>query len=244
MQDSLLIHLIWILAGFVNGVTSFGGNLVATPLLTLFKEPEDTVVLACLSGLCITLLMTFFYRHHPPWKDLLTLVGASCIGAPAGLLFFGQIPTDFFLLLLAAILVFFLGWQLLPEKYKRARTRLPLWTGLPVGCAFGFLLILTSMPGPVVVIWGLLRRWNRQELMFMMNAVGSLGAVIAAVNYWGAGYLGLAELKNALGTFPFCAAGVFLSIPVVRRMSTETFRKGVLLMLAFFALVLLVRAFR
>ena len=54
MLTALYINVVWFLGGFINGVTSFGGNLFAVPLMTLAMDAKDAIVLGCIVGTAIT----------------------------------------------------------------------------------------------------------------------------------------------------------------------------------------------
>ena len=47
------INIVWFLAGFINGVTSFGGNLFAVPLMTLVMEAKQAIIFGCITAYLI-----------------------------------------------------------------------------------------------------------------------------------------------------------------------------------------------
>ena len=65
-----LIALIFLAAGFVQGISGFGSALVAMPLLALVVDVKTAVPLCVLNGLLITLFLTLRLKAHINWRKI------------------------------------------------------------------------------------------------------------------------------------------------------------------------------
>ena len=63
MTTILLCSLIFLLSGLIQGLTGFGGGLVAIPLLCLIMDVKMAVPLCIVSGLVITTVMAYELRR-------------------------------------------------------------------------------------------------------------------------------------------------------------------------------------
>src|SRR5512147_2110698 len=84
MTALLLSCLIFLLAGFIQGLTGFGGGLVAIPLLCLLMEVKEAVPLSILSGLAITTVMAWELRRFLDRRKILPMLIGSLPGIVAG----------------------------------------------------------------------------------------------------------------------------------------------------------------
>ena len=79
MFDFLYVNVVWFLAGFVNGVTSFGGNLFAVPLMALVMDAKTAIILGCFVGTAITLTIAVFYHRELPKLEFTEVRGVEGI---------------------------------------------------------------------------------------------------------------------------------------------------------------------
>lgn len=81
----IYINVVWFLAGFINGLTSFGGNLFAMPLMSLVMDAKDAIVFGCLVGTAITVTIALFYHRDLPKREFVLALVSSLAGIPAGM---------------------------------------------------------------------------------------------------------------------------------------------------------------
>ena len=84
MTTVLLCSLIFLLSGLIQGLTGFGGGLVAIPLLCLIMDVRMAVPLCIVSGLVITTVMAYELRRLFEWRKILPLLVGSLPGVLAG----------------------------------------------------------------------------------------------------------------------------------------------------------------
>ena len=64
LASLLWLAFSWLLGGFVHGVTSIGGAMVAMPLITFIAGPKEAILIACLSSGIIPLALSIIYRRR------------------------------------------------------------------------------------------------------------------------------------------------------------------------------------
>ena len=133
----LYINVVWLLAGFLNGVTSFGGNLFAVPLMTLVMETKEAIIFSCLVGTSITVSISVLYHHDLPKKEFLLALLASAAGVPFGLAALKLASPQSILIGSGMILLLFLIWQVVAGRLHCA-FRVPVWSIIPAGVLAGF----------------------------------------------------------------------------------------------------------
>ena len=237
---ALFINIVWLLAGFLNGVTSFGGNLFAVPLMTLVMDTKEAVIFSCLVGTGITTSITFFYHKELPKLEFTMALLACVAGVPFGMVMLKLASTKVMLFGSGMILLFFLVWQAVAGRMGNT-LRVPLWSIVPVGMLSGILMSATGMGGPVLAMYAVLRGWSKEVTLSMINTLATLAMVVLVFLQWRDGLYTPQMLHRALWAVPCCVLGVFVSIPVIKRVNPRIFRRGLLGMLAFSAAMLFVR---
>lgn len=81
-----LAALIFLVAGIAQAVTGFGLALAAMPLLVLFLDPEQAVVIAVAVGAVITAIAWRRERAHVDVASAPRLTGYALLGLALGLL--------------------------------------------------------------------------------------------------------------------------------------------------------------
>ena len=243
MLTALYINVVWFLGGFINGVTSFGGNLFAVPLMTLAMDAKDAIVLGCIVGTAITVTIAFFYHRDLPKLEFSLAFVSGLAGIPIGMAVLRVAPVKVILLTCGVILALFLLWQAVSGR-MRGVFRIPVWTIVPLGVISGILLSSTSMGGPVLVMYAVMRGWSKETTLSVLNTMAALSMVCLAVVQWRNGLYTPQILHYAVWAVPCTVVGVLASIPVIRRINPGIFRRLVLAMLAVSAAMLFLRAFQ
>ncbi len=167
----LYINIVWFLAGFINGVTSFGGNMFAVPLMTLVMDPKDAIILGCIGGLGITTSITVFYHRNLPKLEFILACVSSIVGVPFGMILLEIAPAKAVLIGCGCILLLFLAWQAVAGR-MHLTFAIPMWTIVPVGILSGILLSSTSMGGPILAMYAVMRGWGKEVTLSVLSNYG------------------------------------------------------------------------
>ncbi|MFN5602026.1 MAG: TSUP family transporter, partial [Acidimicrobiaceae bacterium] len=81
------IEIIWIIAvvavsAFAQSLAGFGFGLLAVPLMTLFVDAHDAVIVATMIGAVSTIAQALLDREHCEWPTARRLSIAAYAGMP------------------------------------------------------------------------------------------------------------------------------------------------------------------
>lgn len=150
-MDTLLFlyqNIIWLFAGILTGLTSFGGNLFAIPLLTLAIPVRDAILIGCLCSTVKMVSLAFLYRRWARWSEVVLLGLATLPGVPLGVAFLQHAGSRLLMFAAGAGLVLFLLWQFISGRLHVAEKPVSRWWSLPLGLAGGIMMSAVSMGGP------------------------------------------------------------------------------------------------
>ncbi len=243
MLSFIYINVVWFLAGFINGVTSFGGNLFAMPLMSLVMDAKDAIVFGCLVGTAITVTIGVFYHRDLPKAEFVLALLSSLAGIPLGMAILKVASVKALLFGCGGILLVFLIWQTVAGRMRLSRT-VSMWWVVPAGIASGIMLSSTSMGGPVLAMYAVLRGWSKEVTLSMLSTMAALTMLCLVGVQWWNGMYTPTIMRYAVWAIPCTVAGVLASIPVIRRINPRIFRLLVLAMLAVAAAMLFVRGWQ
>ncbi|MDE7242165.1 sulfite exporter TauE/SafE family protein [Desulfovibrio sp.] len=233
--------IIWFLAGLLTGLTSFGGNLFAIPLLGLAIPMQDAILLGCLCGTVMILALAALYYRWARWGEIVCLGLASVPGVLLGVAFLQHAGPRLLMLAAGGSLVLFLLWQYISGRLHVAEEPVSRWWSVPLGFASGVMMGAVGMGGPPFVLYAYLRHWSKESTI----GGGSLTAIITMLAVlpaqWEAGLYTVPVLKAAIVGAVFSVCGILASLPLVHRINARLFRRLLLLMIGASALILLMR---
>ena len=231
----------WVLGGFVHGVSSIGGAMVAMPMMTFTTAPREAILIACMASGVIPLALSILYRRHILRRELLWLALGAIPGVPAGVALLTTLSGPVLLVSVGALLIFFVLWQMFSHRVQGALPFHPL-TAFLVGTAGAFLTACTSMGGPVFAVYAAFSGWKKEEALATTSMTFNVVNASIILLQGQAGLYSDFVLHAAAIALPCAIVGVLISLPVVRIMPQETFRKVLLAMIFLSGLVLLGRA--
>lgn len=239
----LVFLCIQIVGGLIVGITSFGGNLFAVPMMTLIMGARDAILLGCVTFLSLIVLISVFYWKHLLWREIIILSIAGMIGAPFGAWLLVHASLRFLLLSAGLTIVLFLAWQFVMPRLTRRNLPIPEWVAWPCGILAGVMSGTVAMGGPPVAFYAYMRHWSKENTLGSVSAAFALQIVVIIITQ---SAKGLYDWELVKLCFWGCAAsciGLFMSLPLVRHINIVVFRRLVLFMLALSAGVLLVKGF-
>lgn len=183
MLTPLLISIIFLIAGFVQGMTGFGSALVAIPLLSLIIDIKAAVPLCILNSMIITTYLSFTMRKHLEIKKILPLCLAAVPGIILGATALHSVDSRWIRISLGILLVSYSLYSLLSKP--RPRKLHTLW-GWLAGFLSGAIGATFSAGGPPTIIYATLNDWNKDSIkatlsgFFLFNSY--LIAVVHAIN--------------------------------------------------------------
>ena len=237
----LYLNTIWFLGGLLPGLTSFGGNLFAIPLLTLVMPARDAILCGCLSGAAVLIALGFVYRRDARWAEIFSLGLSGLPGVPLGNAFLNHAGPRLLMLAAGASLVLFLLWQFLSGRLHVAQAPIARWWSAPCGFMAGIMMSAVGMGGPPLVLYAYLRHWSKESTIGGANLSAGITLLGILPAQWAAGLYTPEILRDGLLGGLFGILGIVASLPIVRKVDALLFRRLRLLMIALSAVMLLVR---
>ncbi len=183
MLTPLLISAIFLIAGFVQGMTGFGSALVAIPLLSLIIDIKSAVPLCILNSIVITTYLSLKMRSHLNIGKILPLCIAAIPGIIAGSTLLKQVSSSLIRINLGILLVAYSLYSLYsrpaPRKLHKIWSYVAGFMSGAIGAAF-------SAGGPPTIIYATLSDWKKDTIkatlsgFFLFNSY--LIAIVHAVN--------------------------------------------------------------
>ena len=236
----LYLGFAWMFGGFINGVTSIGGNLVGVPLSMLVMDAKTVVVFGCMTGLFVNGTVSMLYHKAIPWAEFFLLASGCVAGAPLGLMLLHIVPVSTLLLATSGVLIAFLAWQFFSRRMSKSFT-CPSWAALPVGIVTGMLFASTSMAGPVLALYAFMRKWTKEMTLATPNLIATANYLYATALQWNDGLCTPVMWHALCYTAPGAIFGVLLSVPLLRRVDAQLFRRLLLSMVACSAAIMFYR---
>ncbi len=183
MLTAFLISLIFLLAGFIQGMTGFGSALVAIPLLSLIIDIKSAVPLCMLNSLIITTFLSLKMRKDLDKSKIMPLCIAAVPGIIVGSTILKHVESGIIRLWIGLLLIGYSLYSLFsspkPRKLNKAWAYLAGFSSGAIGAAF-------SAGGPPTIIYTTLNNWKKDTIkatlsgFFLFNSY--LIATVHAIN--------------------------------------------------------------
>lgn len=212
------------LAGFVRGVTGFGGAMLMSPILSALIGPVPAVVTALILETAAALIMFPNALPKAKWRTLLYLTLPAVITVPLGGYILLTLDPKAARTMIAAVVIVFSSMLLLGFRYSGSPRAA---TSIALGSIVGVLLGATSVGAPPVILYLLSgpdpATVTRANLTIFVTAISAIGLAMLAAAGVITATLGISAV---LLTVPFLVATWFggklfarMSDPGVRRLA-------------------------
>ena len=228
LQDHLLIVATIILfTSIVQSIAGFGFSLLAVPLMVLFVDLRQAVIVATLLGTVSNFGQAWQLRHFQNKPIARRFILASCLGAPFGFALF-RYGNQSAMKVLLGVAVLFGVWMLARGRdMQNAHVSLD-WI---MGVLSGVLLLATSTNGPPIVFTLQARRLEPDAQRATLNLIFSVTAVFSLLVFALSGKINSDELYVALIATPIMLLGVFAGIVLRKHINAVAFGRMVLILL-------------
>jgi uncharacterized membrane protein YfcA len=180
MQQLAVIAIVT-LAGFVRGVTGFGGAMLMSPILSLLIGPVPTVVTALVLETAAALVMFPDALPKATWRTLLYLILPAIVTVPLGGYLLLTLDPAIARKLIAAVVVVFSAMLLFGIRYSGKPRAV---TSVALGSLVGVLLGATSVGAPPVILYLLSgpdpAAVTRANLTVFVTAISAIGLIMLA----------------------------------------------------------------
>ena len=228
LQDHLLIVATIILfTSIIQSIAGFGFSLLAVPLMVLFVDLRQAVIVATLLGTVSNFGQAWQLRHFQNKPIARRFILASCLGAPFGFALF-RYGNQSAMKVLLGVAVLFGVWMLARGRdMQNAHVSLD-WI---MGVLSGVLLLATSTNGPPIVFILQARRLEPDAQRATLNLIFSVTAVFSLLVFALSGKINSDELYVALIATPIMLLGVYAGIVLRKHINAVAFGRMVLILL-------------
>ncbi len=235
--DLALIAVLATVASLPQNVAGFGFALVLAPLLVLFLDPEDTVIIVNILAMLSAAAIVWRLREHIAWRTAGVLFAASFAGMPLGLLVL--------LVVDGRVLQILIALAVLSGTLALARG-LTIGAGNGIaavaGVAGGFLRTSTSAAGPPVILYLQGRRFPPDTFRATGSCFLMATGAVALVLYAATGRLDAGIGLSVGAAIPGVVIGTAVGATLAGRVSERWFRRIVTIVLIATAATALVTA--
>lgn len=236
---TLYAPLIFLLAGFTQGVSGFGAALVAMPLLTLFMNVQTAVPLSMLQGLLITLYLSLQLKQHVDWKKILPLLFGCLPGIIVGIAALKSFNSS---MLQRSMGAFILLYSLYSLGCKPAPRKLSTWWAYLAGFLTGLISSAFSAGGPPTIIYVSLSDWSKDEIKATLSVFFFTAGLITAAGHAVSGLTTITVLKTCIMAGPCTVMGVWAGSRCSNRLRRESYISVMMWLLVIMGIMMMATA--
>ncbi len=234
--------LLWLIGGFISGVSGLGGAMVAVPFVSLFLEPQVLVPIANCLAVVMCLELGWIYRKELLVHEVKNMMLGSLPGLVLGTYILLIIPTSFLLMSIGTVMICFVLWQFLHKVPKKAGQP-SIIKALVAGFFSGLFSTSVSFSGPPCGVYALHMHWTQRQSLGTINAFVVLASLVGVAVYYKAGLMTEEVLYWTLYGAVSSSVGILLAIPVNRFVNVRLFRMILLIVIGMGGMICIVKSF-
>jgi hypothetical protein len=222
LSDSWVLLGVILVASLIQGTAGFGFGLFSMGILAVIMPVTDAAVIVAILGLVTTTLNVWTVRRDIPWKELWPVVAAAVPTTALGVYLLKTLDAQVLRAAVAAMIFAGCAVTLWSPHKTRLHKAMP-WAYLSgaVGGVFGGAI---NMGGPPVVVYCLLRGWDKSVAKAVMSSYFFATSIIRVAGQVASGIATSALIRQSLlltiPTLLACYFGTWLFV----RMSNRVFR--------------------
>ncbi|UXX84648.1 sulfite exporter TauE/SafE family protein [Roseovarius pelagicus] len=221
----LLAALAAIFAGISKGGFGSGAAFAGASMLAIALTPGQALGIMLPVLMLIDLATLRPYWRQWSWPDARLLVLGGMPGVALGAALYQVADADALRLLIGAICLLFVGWQLWGRlgTARRVRGEIPAWGGAVAGLVAGFTSFVSHAGGPPAAIYLLSRGLTKTEYQATTVLLFWMVNIAKAVPY---GFLGIFTTQTLLIDIvlaPFALLGAWLGVIAHRAVPERAF---------------------
>lgn len=215
-----------LVGSLAQGVTGFGMNLVALPILVYFVDPGAAVAVLVMANLPVNLLQTHMHRRAAePWPAGIVVGAAGAVGVLGGTVLLDSLDARAVSLFMGLLLFLYGPWKVFCGSGRRMRNdgalgRYTLHAAVLVG---GTLQGIAGLSGPIVA--AALTRLNlpRSDIMFRLGVIFVMFGALQVPALLGLGILTPHLTGLVLLGVPLSFAGIWIGNRMGLKMRTALY---------------------
>jgi len=211
-----------VIAGFFQGLTSFGFALIAMPILSRLLSIQEAVPIVVIISLFTNLIILGNCYRFIKLRKIWLLIIASFIAAPLGTYSLMYINSNYLKLFSGLLVISFSVILLTGKKFQVKNENIAYG---PVGFVSGFLNSSISMSGPPVALFLTNQNANKNEFRANISFYALFLNVFTIFTYFYNGLITKIVLINTSWFLPSMIVGVVIGIKTINKLDDKLFKK-------------------
>jgi len=236
----LSVFLLWLVGGFVSGVSGIGGAMVAVPIAATFIPMHELIPLSCILNVVMDGCIACMHFRHCRRSALWPMLAGTLPGAFAGLYILKVVSSPVLQGAVGVLLLYYVYWQC---TFRVKKVHSESWSrGSAAGFGASLLGTAISFDGPPIGAYGLYVGWSPRVFLGTLGVYFVLRGTLTCVLQAGAGLYTPAVLDYSMYGIPATMLGTTLALPVVKHINQILFRRVLLGVIVLAGIVCLVRS--
>nr|WP_317429088.1 sulfite exporter TauE/SafE family protein [uncultured Mitsuokella sp.] len=229
LSAHILPALAIFVAAFMQGITGFGLVIIAAPLLMLFYDPKQAILLMFVVGLFMSIMQAFLVRRDAQYKLIGVLFVGFLLAQPVGLWIFTHFSADQLKLLVSTVLLV----SLLLMQFTHHRFSLCHRNSLIAGFLSGICGLTTGMGGPPLIMYLAYTKMTPAQLRGT-SVIFFLFSGMLSIAYFMANGVSMTQAASeSIYMLPALVVGLLLGNSAAHHVSVKLFRFMIFFMLYF-----------
>jgi len=238
--DFLILNVAVFGAAALQSATGIGFGVIAGPVLLIALNSGSAIQISIVLNLLIALILAPSLWQQADRQLLARLLIGLAIGSPVGLLIFLNINIDV-LKTFAGLTVAYTLFLILRNNRAPSLTPQPS-TGNPeqvsIGVLSGIMGASLAMPGPIPAAWMSARGFSRETIRATILMMFVFAYVVALALQIGLAGIGADTMQLSAMLAPSTIIGILVGRSLVSRVTEQTFRYLLVIVLASTAIIL------
>lgn len=237
MNEYILIGLIILASALVQGFSGFAFSLVLVPLLGLFFDFKDVVVLNLLFSFILNLSVFIRLRKHAKIKEMAVLIGFACLFTIIGANTLKVFNESYLVIILGVLLILtsLLNILKLNFTFNNPKRYYPI-----VGTIAGFLNGLSGISGPPMIIFFSNTKMDKLTYKATFNSFFLALNIVALITYQSLGLLTVDLIKVGTIYGVFVVIGAYIGLYFSYRASEVVFKQIVTVIVLVMGILMIV----
>jgi len=236
MLTPSLISLVFLLAGFIQGMTGFGSALVAIPLLSLFIDTKEAVPLCILNSLVITTYLSLKMRKELDPAKIIPLCIAAVPGIIVGSTTLKHVDSNIIRFWLGVLLISYSLYSLLlppkPRKLHKSWSYVAGFSSGAIGAVF-------SAGGPPTIIYTALNDWKKDTIKATLSGFFLFNSYLIATVHAVSGLTSVEIFGYFMISAPFVLLGTVLGSICYGKIPHELYLKIIFAFLILMGIIMI-----
>lgn len=230
-------------AALVKSTAGMGYPIVLLPVLALFIDISDAIILVAASNLALNAVLMFEGRRNRAESiGLRPFIAASMVGAVAGALLLPVLPGTVLRLMLVGVIAVFVVTRVRAPSVTIPADTATRWSPAVGGLA-GLFQGAAGVSGPIVTPWFLSLGLTREAFVYSITAAFLVSGVAQIIALAAQGLFVGDVLWLGLALVPLVLVILPIGLRIRDRLSLPTFERVILVILVASGVSILVRMF-